>query len=272
MLLLDRAIKSSTDNTHEEGSTAARRPPGGAHVGHLPRLPSRRDSDRRWNGRSVCLVCKSHVAGMAGRPRPSIHPPAGIAAARNLTDAGLRVVVLEGRDRVGGRLLAAHGLGLGGNAGGTDDATTTAIDLGAMWIHGGHAGNPLYDLAVELGLALSRQQDYTSIAQYDVDGARVAPLQYLDVYQKFGSQVRSWEMKGGSRPSDRHSHVPTADPRPPRPAPPRPASPAPQLPRAINLLRASPESVPDRPLSSLYSDWVRHNGLSGGALRQGNLM
>ena len=47
---------------------------------------------------------------------------------------------------------------------------------------------------------------------------------------------------------------------------------APQLPRAINLLRASPDSVPDRPLSSLYSDWVQRNGLSGGALRQGNLM
>ncbi|KAI7844576.1 hypothetical protein COHA_001934 [Chlorella ohadii] len=76
----------------------------------------------------------------------------GIALARNLTDAGYRVLVLEGRDRTGGRL----------------NSTTTAlpdshVDLGAMWIHDGIAGrNPLYDLVLKLGLKVSPRQDYGS--------------------------------------------------------------------------------------------------------------
>src|SRR6478672_9014801 len=49
---------------------------------------------------------------------------AGLARARRLADSGFRVVVLEARDRIGGRTWSYD---FGGG---------TTIDLGASWIHG----------------------------------------------------------------------------------------------------------------------------------------
>ncbi|MCA9527644.1 MAG: FAD-dependent oxidoreductase, partial [Myxococcales bacterium] len=75
--------------------------------------------------------------------------PSGLTAAYRLRQAGLRVAVLEARDRVGGRTASAP-LGDGGHA-----------DLGASWIHG-ITGNPIEALArTELGLTLHRT-DYDS--------------------------------------------------------------------------------------------------------------
>lgn len=63
---------------------------------------------------------------------------AGLAAARALRDAGSQVVVLEGRDRPGGRISTDRSLG-------------TAVDLGAAWIHG-IRGNPITALARRAGV------------------------------------------------------------------------------------------------------------------------
>nr|MDT0523425.1 FAD-dependent oxidoreductase [Streptomyces sp. DSM 41633] len=57
---------------------------------------------------------------------------AGVTAANLLSQAGQRVVVVEARDRVGGRLW-------------TDRSAGFCVDLGASWIHGVD-GNPLTDL------------------------------------------------------------------------------------------------------------------------------
>jgi monoamine oxidase len=58
---------------------------------------------------------------------------AGLTAARELTRKGRQVVVLEARDRIGGRI---HTVKVGGET----------VDLGATWIHGVR-GNPVAELA-----------------------------------------------------------------------------------------------------------------------------
>lgn len=62
---------------------------------------------------------------------------AGLAAARQLADAGLRVTILEARDRIGGRLWSLR------------TREGRVFDLGASWIHG-ERGNPITKLAHEL--------------------------------------------------------------------------------------------------------------------------
>lgn len=64
---------------------------------------------------------------------------AGLAAAQHLTNAGKRCVVLEARDRVGGRIWTSR------------EWADLPVDLGASWIHGTD-GNPVFDEITRLGL------------------------------------------------------------------------------------------------------------------------
>lgn len=80
---------------------------------------------------------------------------AGLGAARALADAGIDVVVIEARERLGGRV---H----------TDTSLGVAVDLGASWIHGVD-GNPVAELARSLGVAWS-VTDLESSMTVDDDG------------------------------------------------------------------------------------------------------
>jgi len=65
------------------------------------------------------------------------------------------VIVLEARDRIGGRIRTDRSLGV-------------AVDLGASWIHG-VTGNPITRLATDFGVA-TVSSTYDSNALYDADG------------------------------------------------------------------------------------------------------
>jgi len=62
----------------------------------------------------------------------------GLTAARALHENGMDVLVIEARDRIGGRMV-------------TEDLNGALIDVGAAWIHGDQ-GNPLVDFAAGNGL------------------------------------------------------------------------------------------------------------------------
>src|SRR5690242_4707355 len=63
---------------------------------------------------------------------------AGLAAAADLQARGIAVTVLEGRDRIGGRVWSHKDFGV-------------SLDLGASWISGRN-GNPVSKIAADLGI------------------------------------------------------------------------------------------------------------------------
>ncbi|MEJ1088807.1 FAD-dependent oxidoreductase [Microbacterium sp. Mu-80] len=90
---------------------------------------------------------------------------AGVACARMLADAGRRVVVLEARDRVGGRML-------------TDRTEGFPVDLGASWIHG-IDDSPLWELVRSLRIPTreftvgSFQAGGRPMSHFDGDGVEM---------------------------------------------------------------------------------------------------
>lgn len=95
---------------------------------------------------------------------------AGIAAAHALREASFEVIVLESRDRIGGRVCTDYTFGF-------------PVDLGASWLHGVCNENPLAPLIGKLGLPLYRtsgdnsvlyDHDLESYALFDMDGNQVS--------------------------------------------------------------------------------------------------
>lgn len=105
----------------------------------------------------------------------------GLTAARFLAQAGQRVVVLEARDRIGGR---TH----------TERADGVSTDAGASWIHG-IDGNPLTDVAKAFGMSMveftvgSYQPDGRPIAYYGPTGERLS----VAAVQKFADDIREFD-------------------------------------------------------------------------------
>jgi monoamine oxidase len=101
----------------------------------------------------------------------------GLAAARHLRDAGYSVIVLEGRNRVGGRVWTDHSIG-------------HPVDLGAGWIEGTD-GNPLTHLARRAGVRTAVTH-FDNESTYGPDGAALSPAQVGRIereYRYFMSEI-----------------------------------------------------------------------------------
>ncbi|WOL17786.1 putative polyamine oxidase 2 [Canna indica] len=94
---------------------------------------------------------------------------AGIAAAHALKNASFKVVLLESRDRIGGRVYTDHSFGF-------------PVDMGAAWLHGVCKENPLAPWIGRLGLPIYQtsgdnsvlyDHDLESYALFDGDGRQV---------------------------------------------------------------------------------------------------
>lgn len=105
----------------------------------------------------------------------------GLTAARLLVQAGQRVVVLEARDRIGGRTW-------------TERAGGFVSDRGASWIHG-IGGNPLADVVRDFGMRTveftvgSYQAGGRPIAYYSPNGERLDDV----AMQRFADDIREFD-------------------------------------------------------------------------------
>lgn len=105
----------------------------------------------------------------------------GLAAARRLHDASFKVILLESRDRLGGRIHTDHSFGY-------------PVDLGASWLHGVCNENPLAPLIRGLGLKLYRtsgdnsvlyDHDLESYTLFDKEGHKIPQQMVIEVGDAF---------------------------------------------------------------------------------------
>lgn len=104
---------------------------------------------------------------------------AGLAAARELKSSGFNVIVLEGRDRIGGRIHTDRKLGI-------------PLDLGAQWIHGINK-NPIGKLARDFQLRI-QPTDYDNTETYGINGKPIAETELNNaesLYEQITQQAKS---------------------------------------------------------------------------------
>ncbi len=114
---------------------------------------------------------------------------AGIAAAVDLQAAGLDVIVLEARNRIGGRIW-------------TDRRWGFPLDLGASWIHGSAPANPIWRLRNELGLR-TVPTNWDDLVVYDEDGKPVSTSQSATDAARYRSAYRKARRWGNRQEHDR---------------------------------------------------------------------
>ncbi|XP_065850674.1 probable polyamine oxidase 4 [Euphorbia lathyris] len=113
----------------------------------------------------------------------------GLAASRVLHEASFKVILLESRDRLGGRIHTDYSFGY-------------PVDLGASWLHGVCNENPLAPLIRSLGLTLYRtsgddsvlyDHDLESYMLFGMDGHQVPQHLVIEVGEIFKKILKETE-------------------------------------------------------------------------------
>ncbi len=94
---------------------------------------------------------------------------AGVAAARKLATSGCEVIVVEARNRIGGRIWSDTSLGI-------------PLDMGAGWIEESK-GNPITELAEKFKIK-TMVSDFDSLYLYGPDGERYSDDDASDLYSR----------------------------------------------------------------------------------------
>lgn len=106
------------------------------------------------NGKKVIIV----GAGMAG-----------IAAAKTLVNQGYEVLVLEGQNRLGGRIRS-------------EEFEGAILDFGASWIHGSK-GNPITELVEQYGIE-TKDTDYDNVQVWNAQGKLIEEADRKDIFKE----------------------------------------------------------------------------------------
>lgn len=121
------------------------------------------------------------LSGAVGRVVVAGAGIAGLTVANALTHAGVECVLLEARDRIGGRL---HTVDLGG----------TPVDLGGSWIHT-PAGNPMSEFARLAGVSRRDADPVPETVAFDCGEAR--PLTAAETGELFGLYLAGFPAAAG---------------------------------------------------------------------------
>lgn len=112
---------------------------------------------------------------------------AGIAAARRLTDAGVGCLIVEARDRLGGRGWTA---GYSGHA----------IDLGCGWLHSADR-NPWTGIAERLGLTIDKSRPPWMRPSLEAGFSLAEQRAYFDAMNAFFDRLAAAAQKQSDRPA-----------------------------------------------------------------------
>ncbi|OWM84952.1 hypothetical protein CDL15_Pgr027739 [Punica granatum] len=122
----------------------------------------------------------------------------GLSAARILHEANFKVILLESRDRLGGRIHTDYSFGF-------------PVDMGAAWLHGACNENPVAPLIRQLGLTLYRtsgddsvlyDHDLESYMLFDLNGRQVPQNVVTEVEEIFKKILKETDKVRNEHPDD----------------------------------------------------------------------
>jgi len=112
---------------------------------------------------------------------------AGVAAARRLRDAGLDALLVEARDRLGGRAW-------------TKEVAGFALDLGCGWLHSADV-NPWREIAERRGLAVDRTPPPWSRPQAQTGFSKAEQSAFIETLMCFRNRADAAGEDGPDRPA-----------------------------------------------------------------------